>query len=389
MLLDYDTGVLEAIKRVYGDLYVAFLDAITKPSRRMYVRVNRLRADVGEVIDSIRSRGIQVFHDEELEEAVYFPIEGPYSIELDDYDRVIVADKYAAEAVYLGSNLYIPGVVRCPSTVRSGDEVTITTPHGLPIARGIAAVSCSEVKRLRRGIAVEVVRSVYRAPKVVELPEYRAGLIYPQSLAAMYVVRALEPRPGDLIVDSCAAPGGKTGHVVEYSMGKAFVIAFDHSKRRLEEMKREFERLGHTPFVEAWRADSRYLHIDFSWIRADKIIIDPPCTSLGVRPKLYDFKRYSDVISASRYQIQFLKSASKILKVGGVIIYSTCTITMEENEEVVESVISDDKCLRVVDTEIRRGSRGVSTQYSHSYTRFHPHIHDTTGYFIAKLMKVC
>lgn len=389
MQLDYDIGVLEAIKRVYGDLYRAFLDAIIKPSRRMYARVNRLKADTGKVIDSIRSRGVQVFHDEELEEAIYFPIEGPYSIELNDYGSVIVADKYAAEAVYFGSNLYIPGVIRCPSTVRSGDEVTIITPHGLPIARGIAVVSCSEVKRLKRGIAVEVVRSVYRAPKVVELPEYRAGLIYPQSLAAMYVVRALEPRPGDLIVDSCAAPGGKTGHVIEYSMGKAFVIAFDRSKRRLEEMRREFERLGHTPFVEMWRADSRYLHIDFSWIRADKIVVDPPCTSLGVRPKLYDFKRYSDIISASRYQVQFLKSASKILKVGGVIIYSTCTITVEENEEVIENIISGDKCLKVVDTGISRGSRGVSTQHSHNYTRFHPHIHDTTGYFIAKLIKVC
>jgi len=389
MLLDYDVGVLEAIKRVYGELYKAFLGSISRPGSRIYARVNVLRTGVGEVIDSLRARGIAVYQDEELEEAVYFPVEGPFNIEMHGYDKVIVADKYAAESVYLGSDLYIPGIVRCPNTIRRGDEVVIATEHGLPIAKGVAMINCRDSRSLRKGIAVEVVKSVYRAPKIVELPEYRAGFIYPQSLAAMYAVRALSPRPGDLVVDTCAAPGGKTGHIVEYSMGRALVIAFDHSKKRLEVMKGELERLKHSPFVELWRADSRYLHIDFSWIRADRVVVDPPCTSLGVRPKLYDVKRYSDILSASRYQIQFLRSASKILKVGGVMVYSTCTITIEENENVVEKVVEDDRCLKVVDTEIKRGSRGVSTPHSYAYTRFHPHIHDTTGYFIAKLTKVC
>jgi predicted RNA-binding protein (TIGR00451 family) len=389
MLLDYDNSVLESIKNVYGDSYHSFLEAITRPSRRLYVRVNRLRTSVGEVIDTLRSRGIAAFQDEELEEAIYFYVEGPYNIELYNYDNVIVVDKYAAESIYLGSNLYIPGIVKCPNSVRKESMVVIVTQKGLPIAEGISMINCNEIKYLKRGIAVEVTKSVYKAPKIVELPEYKAGLIYPQSLAAMYVIKALDPKPNDIVIDTCAAPGGKTGHIVEYTMGKAFIIAFDHSKKRLEEMKRELERLKHTPFIEMWRADSRFLHIDFSWIKADKIIVDPPCTSLGVRPKLYDTKRYKDVISASRYQLQFLKSASKILKIGGTIVYSTCTITIEENENVIESIIENDKCLKVVDTGIARGSKGIATSYSHSYTRFHPHIHDTTGYFIAKLIKIC
>ncbi|MCS7111108.1 MAG: RsmB/NOP family class I SAM-dependent RNA methyltransferase [Sulfolobales archaeon] len=388
-MLSYDAGVLSAIERVYGYEYSVFLDAISRPSSRMYARVNTLRISVEEVVDRLRARGLAVFLDEELDEAIYFFVEGPFAIELQDYDKIVVADKYAAESVYLGSNLYAPGVIRCSNSVRVGDEVTVVTVDGRPIAKGVSMINCRDVRSVRRGIAVEVLKSIYRAPKIIELPEYRAGLIYPQSLAAMYTVRALDPKPGSVVVDTCAAPGGKTGHIVEYTLGKALVFAFDHSRRRLNEMRGVLDRLGHTPLVELWRADSRYLHTDFSWIGADRIIVDPPCTSLGVRPKLYDTKNYSDIVSASRYQIQFLKSASKILKVGGIMVYSTCTITIEENEEVIEQLIGEDRCLKVVDTEIRRGSRGVATPHSHAFTRFHPHVHDTTGYFIAKIAKVC
>ncbi|MEM2528206.1 MAG: 16S rRNA methyltransferase, partial [Ignisphaera sp.] len=91
MLLDYDVGVLEAIKRVYGELYKAFLGSISRPGSRIYARVNVLRTGVGEVIDSLRARGIAVYQDEELEEAVYFPVEGPFNIEMHGYDKVIVA----------------------------------------------------------------------------------------------------------------------------------------------------------------------------------------------------------------------------------------------------------------------------------------------------------
>jgi 16S rRNA (cytosine967-C5)-methyltransferase len=340
-------------------------------------------------MDGLRERGVETYADEELAEALYFPVKGPFKVDL--LDKRIVVDKRAAESVYMGANVYAPGVLSCKD-VRKGNEVTVVAEDGTPVANAVAVTNCEEVLKAsaRRGIVAETTRPVYKAPKIRELPEYQEGLIYPQSLAAMYVTHVLDPRPGELVVDACAAPGGKTGHMIEYSKGGAHVIAFDHSQKRLSELMSNLERLGEERFAEVWQADSRYLHIDFPWIRADKVVVDPPCTALGVRPKVFDFKSYRDVENASRYQIQFLRSAFRILKPRGILVYSTCTVTTEENEEVIESFVEEVGCVEVLEIGIRRGARGVlGYRYSDAFLRFHPHIHNTSGYFIAKLMKMC
>ncbi|MEM3209908.1 MAG: SAM-dependent methyltransferase, partial [Saccharolobus sp.] len=97
----------------------------------------------------------------------------------------------------------------------------------------------------------------------------------------------------------------------------------------------------------------------------DKVIIDPPCSALGIRPKLYDKKTKQDILNFHNYQKQFLNSAYKILKKGGILIYSTCTVTTWENEKVIDD-----------------------PRFSVDYVlRFHPNVHNITGFFIAKLIK--
>jgi predicted RNA-binding protein (TIGR00451 family) len=387
-MLFYDDVLVNALKQVYSDYVDVFLRSLISPGSRYYLRVNTMKVSPDVVIDRFRSRGIQVFRDEELEEAIYIPVKGPNKVCL--RDKVVVVDKYTAESVYMGSHLYAPGVIKCSEDIRRGDEVTVIAENGVAVGEGIAAMDCLEMVRKRRGLAVEITLSIYSVPPIRSTPEYLEGLIYPQSLPAMYVARVLDPKPGELVIDMCAAPGGKTGHIVELTKGRAQVIAFDHSVKRLRSMAEELERLGHTAFVEMWRADSRYLHIDFSWIRADRVVVDPPCTALGVRPKLFDRKTYSDVLNASAYQIQFLRSVARILKKGGVVVYSTCTVTVEENEGVVEKFLEEEKCFEPEPVDISRSSRGVPiSRYSYAYARFHPHIHDTPGYFIAKLVKKC
>ncbi len=384
---DYDAALLEALRRVYGSELPLFLSAIERPSRRLYVRVNTLRIDPGSLLDSLRSRGIRVYRDEELPEALYFPVDGPYQVK--DVGLRVVADKHASESVMLGANLYAPGIEDCDPEIKPGAVVSVVSPRGDVVAEGVAKMSCWDMKKRRRGLAVEVHRSIYRAPRLRELPEFSAGYFYPQSLPAMYTTYTLDPQPGEIVVDMCAAPGGKTGHIVEYARGLAYVIAFDHSQKKVKEMQREMERLGHLFAVEIWRTDSRYIDVDYPWLRPHRVLVDPPCTALGVRPKLYDRKSYRDVLASASYQKQFLRVATRIVKVGGVIVYSTCTVTIEENEEVIEDLIRGDPCLEVVDTGIRRGSRGVYGEFKDLYTRFHPHVHDVTGYFIAKIVRKC
>ena len=383
VFIDYDEELISTLSKVYGDDLYKFLDSLKRPPSRYYVRVNTLRTPTDELIRRLRVRGIEVYKDEYLDEAIYFPVR--HNPNIPSVSNYVIADKKASESVILGSDLYIPGVLG--GKFRKGSEVNILTPYGDVIAYGIAIVDSEDIKKGSKGVAVKTIKSLYEVIKVRELPEYSEGLIYPQSLPSILVSRLLNPQANEVIVDMCAAPGGKTGHLVELSKGKAVVYAFDHSLRKVEDMIKELSRLGHLSSVKVFKADSRYLHTDFPWLIADKVLIDPPCSTLGVIPKVFDVKRYKDIITLSKYQFQFISEAVRIVRKGGLITYSTCTVTLEENEENIRRAIKE-LGLEVVEPYIKVGTRGLVDELWGEYLlRFHPHIHGTPGYFIALLKK--
>jgi len=380
----YDEGVVNSLRRVYGNELPSFLKSIREPGRRLYVRVNTLIWNTDEVIESLRNRGIKVFPDENVEEAIFFPIEGPYEVPVEE--GVVIVDKRTAESVYLGSHVYAPGVLKAVGKFRRNAPVTVVSPLLEPVGWGYLKINPKDIGKVRKGLAVEVEISRYKAPKVREFPEYSQGVLYEQSLPAMIASKILDPQPGELIVDMCAAPGGKASHIHQLTKGKARIIAFDHSRKRVVKMIREFRRMKVN--IKVYLADSRYLHVDYPLLRGkvDKVLIDPPCSSFGVRPKLYDSKKYRDIIDLGNYQIQFFKPAYELLRKGGVLVYSTCTVTLEENEEIIEEAISKYRFEPVKTIYGGLGSKGFSS-YGKFFLRFHPHIHDVTGYFIAKLVK--
>lgn len=383
VFIDYDEELIHTLSRVYGDDLYKFLDSLRRPPSRYYVRVNTLRISTDELIRRLRARGIEVYRDEYFDEAIYFPVR--HNPNIPSVSNYVIADKKASESVILGSDLYIPGVLG--GKFRKGSEVNILTPYGDVVAYGIAIVNSEDIKKGSKGVAVKTIKSLYEVIKVRELPEYSEGLIYPQSLPSILVSRLLNPQADEVIVDMCAAPGGKTGHLVELSKGKAVIYAFDHSVRKVDDMIKELSRLGHLSSVKVFKADSRYLHTDFPWLIADKVLIDPPCSTLGVIPKVFDVKRYKDIITLSKYQFQSISEAVRIVRKGGLITYSTCTVTLEENEENIRRAIKE-LGLEVVEPYIKVGTRGlVDDLWGEYLLRFHPHIHGTPGYFIALLKK--
>jgi 16S rRNA (cytosine967-C5)-methyltransferase len=382
-VIDYDEPLLRELERVFGAEVEAFLESLLKPPARYYVRVNTLKADPGEVLDELRSLGWRAYTDEELEEAIWMPVEGPER--LDDAGCHVIVDKYAAESVMLGAHVYAPGVVRVDeSCAREGAEVSVYSENGVHVANGLLVRGFREALERGHGLVVEVVRPLYRLPSLRSTRLYREGLIYEQSLPSMMVARILSPEPGAVIVDMCAAPGGKTGHVYELVRGKARVVAVDHSSRKVAKLRMELRRLGHVG-VEVLKADSRYLDLELGKGAADFVVLDPPCSSIGVVPKVYDRKRYSDVVSAASYQRQFLRAAYELLKPGGVLVYSTCTVTLLENEENVAYAV-EKLGFRQEDAVPLRGGRGVPP-YGLLSQRFSPHMHSMPGYFIARLRK--
>ena len=332
----YDEDVLRSILKALGGDIDYILASITRPPAKLYMRVNILRASRDKVIDLIEEEGYRAYGDNILEEAIYIPVEGPYKVSLKD--KVVVVDKRASESIMMGSNLYAPGVISC-GDVRKGDEVTIVSENKILLAYGKALMDCKEALKIKRGVFIETLESVYRAAPVRELRVWREGLVYPQSLPSMVVSRLLNPEARDVIIDMCAAPGGKTGHLIELSRGMATIYAIDHSTNRIQEMKEHLERLGHAGKASILKLDSRYLSKDLSYVKPDKVILDPPCSSTGVKPKIWHRLAWKDLESLVKYQWQLLEEASRILRRGGLAVYSTCSITYDENQRLMEEII--------------------------------------------------
>lgn len=360
------------------------LRCLKTPPPIYYLRVNTLIADRDDVVRKLEELGVKAIPHPRLEEAVGIPVEGPFDVK--PCKKRVVADKLACESVMIGADLYAPGVVTAKG-VRKGDKVAVVDKHGEQVASGVALMDASEMHSLRRGVAVKVVESLYRVPSIRGTFLYEEGYIYEQSLPAILTSRVLDPKPGSLVVDMCAAPGGKATHIAQLMQGRGLVLAFDRSESRAQRMMEHLRRMKLKNVVVAVR-NSLFIEVEYPGLSADAVLVDPPCSDLGLRPKLYEEKKAAMVQAVAKYQRQLLKVAARILKPGGVLVYSTCTITSEENEENVEFCI-DELGLEIEEQPLYLGDRGLKFfRNAKLVQRFFPDAHGTPGFFIAKMRKV-
>ncbi|MCU7788143.1 RsmB/NOP family class I SAM-dependent RNA methyltransferase [Pyrobaculum sp. 3827-6] len=342
--------------------------SITTPPPRYYIRVNTRRTTPHELIKRLNSRGLVAYRDEHFHDAIWLPVEGPFKIP--PARKIVVVDKKAAESIMLGADLYAPAIVKTDRVLK-GDEVNIVSDNGVVVAFGSAVVDSDEALRTRRGLYIKVEKSLYRTPKLRNLPEYDGGLFYSQSLPAIAVGHVARRFARLDAADLNAAPGGKATHLAQSGLR---VVAVDRSQPKIARLKNEISRLKLDFFIDVVMHDSRYLDRDFPRLKTSIALVDPPCSDIGVRPKIYHRVTYSAVKNLARYQIQFLKTA---LKIAPFVIYSTCTLTYLENEGVVMRAGGE-----VVDAELNIGAPGWGCP---SCRRFLPHIHNTPGFFIALL----
>ena len=377
--ISYDLGLAELLDSSSGPL-CHLVRRLERPPDRLYVRVNTLKIGVDEYLQVLSERGLNFSVDEDIPEAVWHPVEGPLKWEY--RGKRVVADKIASESVLMGSDLYAPGVVDARGVER-GDEVVVVSPNGRIVGGGVAAMSWREIRLKRRGLAVRITKPVFRAPRVSELPGFLEGLIYGQSITSMYVARALDPRPGWTIVDLNAAPGGKVSHVAQLVGPRSRIIAFDRPSK-IPVLEETLRRLG-VWWAETIGGDSRKADglVKGTAGKVDAVLVDPPCTNIGVIPKVHDSKTLRQSIAASRYQESFIKAAYRLLKPGGLLAYSTCTLSSLENELVVAR--AENLGLRLSWSWGVKPSRGRRTSLGF---RWEPHRDGTPGFFLAVLEKV-
>lgn len=176
-----------------------------------------------------------------------------------------------------------------------------------------------------------------REEEIKKLDIYQNGEIYLQSLSSMLPPIILEPKARENILDMAAAPGGKTTQIAAMTENKAFITACEKNKIRAERLKYNLQKQG-VGCVNVMLEDSRKLSDFFSF---EKILLDAPCSGSGTM-SVFDSNFNEELINrSSKTQEELLRKALKILKSGGEMIYSTCSILEQENEKVLHNVLKN------------------------------------------------
>ena len=169
---------------------------------------------------------------------------------------------------------------------------------------------------------------------------YKLGMFTPQDESSILVAQKLNPKHGDLVMDVCAAPGGKTTAIAERMNNTGRIIASDVYLRKLDLIEKETKRLGITNVeTRSWDA----ARIDSTMAKAaDAVLVDAPCSGLGVvrrKPEIKYRKLTSEIKTLPIKQEAILSASSTYVKTGGTLLYSTCTINHSENEDVVDAFL--------------------------------------------------
>lgn len=226
-----------------------------------------------------------------------------------------------------------------------------------------------------------------RGGKGIENNElFNEGLITVQDESAMSVAPLLDLEEGDKVLDLCAAPGGKTTHIAELLNNTGEVLAFDLHESKLSLIKENVERLGLTN-VKYSEMDATKLNAEYV-ASADKILIDVPCSGLGIirkKPEIKWNKTRQQLKDLVPIQQEIISNAWEYLKPGGTLVYSTCTLNKEENEDNIKWFLSKYKDAKAEKIYLGNNSNFIYNQDG-SLTILPNEYMD--GFFVAKIKKV-
>ncbi|KAJ1508443.1 rRNA (cytosine-C5-)-methyltransferase nop2, partial [Coelomomyces lativittatus] len=231
-------------------------------------------------------------------------------------------------------------------------------------------------------------------------PEYLAGHYMVQAAASFLPVMALQPCPNEFCLDMAAAPGGKSAYMAALMQNTGHLFANDVKPTRLKALSANLARLGVTNAVVCQHPGQ---HIP-RWIKDgfDRVLLDAPCSGTGViakDPSVKTSKSYQDLQLITQLQKQLILAAIDCVDaqstLGGVVVYSTCSVLVCENEAVVQYALKKRPNVKLIDTGLMFGQDGHTSFRGHVFhpslkltKRFYPHVHNVDGFFVAKLKKV-
>jgi 16S rRNA (cytosine967-C5)-methyltransferase len=245
-------------------------------------------------------------------------------------DELVRARPAQAETILDAGNAHPPLILRV-------DLTRTTVPQYLALLSGVAAPGRA------LGWAAAAIQ-VERPMAVSGLPGFAAGLVSVQDAGAQLAADILDARPGMRVLDACAAPGGKTGHILEHTPDLGELVALDVDATRSERIRENLERLSrHAKLVVA---DIRTPEAFWDGRPFDRILVDAPCSSTGVirrHPDIKLLRRREDIANMARVQLQILHACFGMLAENGRLLYCTCSVLPAENEEVVGRFLKSER----------------------------------------------
>ena len=263
------------------------------------------------------------------------------------------------------------------------------------IGHGVANLSRSELFKIgiQSGVAVTMKNTISQCPRINDLVlEPLQSKYLMQNLPSILAVHQLEINPNDKCLDLCAAPGGKTTHIASLLNENNAVLAFDKSNSKIQQIQNMAARLE-IPDARIKTEVQDSTKVDLKHESFDKILLDAPCSALGQRPLLIQSSRVKELKSFMRLQKKLFDKAVTFLKTNGILVYSTCTITLDENENLVKWALDKyENLIELCETYPKLGEPGYNLGLeAKKVQRFGPagDQDSTIGFFIAKFRKVC
>ena len=207
---------------------------------------------------------------------------------------------------------------------------------------------------------------------VKNLYGFNEGLFFVQDEASQICASETGVKPGDLVIDCCAAPGGKSFYMAEMMENKGEIICFDVHKNKLSLINNSAKRLG-IDIIETYERDASVLFDKIYNLKADAVLCDVPCSGLGVTGKKPEikYKTLDEISKLPELQYKILSVCSGYVKLNGTLVYSTCTLNKKENEEIIEKFLNKNKNFKCVKTQT-----------------FFPFERKIDGFFLAKMTRI-
>lgn len=248
---------------------------------------------------------------------------------------------------------------------------------------------CTLVKssRIPEGFRLE------KSPPLTSLESFQKGLFTVQDESSMLVGHVVHPSPELELLDVCAGPGGKTTHLAELMGNTGLIISCDVHEHRLGLIRENAKRLG-INIIKTILQDATKISVELVPNQYDIILVDAPCSGLGVlrrRPDSRWRKNRADIINLSKLQKQILDSVLKVLKPGGRLIYSTCTIEPEENHQVIRYITDKYPQVKTISLEqylpFQADNEQERREMGEGMVQYLPFRDNMDGFFIAGLVK--